>query len=131
MNKRKLYKYLKNDFDIKKAKGPYDFDLVINGKTHRVLVMKTTPKCQVTLNSLIVWEVACGRVDGLRFIKTQKMLVRLDEFQKLDNKIVYLTEKPFRILKYLNESDIIDVTDNIKPNGEYIITHVEDFHKIK
>lgn len=131
MNKRKLFKELSKIYPITKAKGSYDFDITLNNKTFHILVLPVAKNAQVTLNSQKVWEVASGRLDGIRFKKTFTSLHNIDQLLSKENRIVYLTKKPYRILKHLNESDIIDVTNTIKPNGEYIINNIEDFEKIK
>lgn len=56
--------------------------------------------------------------------KTSSNLFRLDKYYKEENKLIYLTNKPFRILQYLNEADIIDVSEQMKVNGFILFTDV-------
>jgi len=131
MNKRQLFKKLSEDFDIKKTKNSsYDFDLVINDTQYSLWVIPVTKNTQVTFNSHKIWELSKGKIDGIRFHKTSKTLLHLNGFTSKENKVVYLTNKPYRKLKYLNESDIIDVSDETIIHDILFIENIEDFNKL-
>lgn len=132
MNKRKLLKFLQKDFDISKTKNAsYDFNIIINNKTYQLLVVPSSETSQLTINSPIIWEMAKGRINGIRYKKTSSNLLRLTEYNKQVNKLVYLTNTPYRILKYLNESDVIDISNESVINDIRIIKDVSEFYTIQ
>jgi hypothetical protein len=128
MNKRKTMNYLTEQFQGKKVTfGNHDFEVIINDKTYYIVFIKVGSNAQLTVNSPTHFEVVVGKLDGIRFIKRQSTLYDFTEFSYRTNKIVYLLGTPFRMLQYLNESDIIDITGQKSVHGYNIFTSVKDF----
>jgi len=128
MNKRKTMKYLTEHYRGKKVNfGTHDFEVTTNGETYNIVFVKVGPNAQLTVNSPTHFEVVVGKLDGIRFIKRQSTLYDFTEFSHRSNKIVYLLGTPFRMLQYLNESDIIEITGQTSVHGYKIFNSVKDF----
>ena len=123
--KRKMIKDLKTDYRISNNKH-CDFVISNNQINYHVLIVNTSKSTQLTINSPKVWEVAKGKIDGIRYRKTSSNLIDLKSYILLENKIVYLTEKPYKILKHLNESDIVDVSDKGIIDGISIVKSLKE-----
>lgn len=130
MNKRELYKYIKTSLNGKKHFSmPYNYSIEAKGKTFYVKVLQTSANSQLTINSQSIWELVKGKVDGIRFKKTSSQMLNISHFMTLENKIVVLTNKPYRILKYLNESDVVDISKDESINGITIVKSIEELNK--
>ncbi len=111
MNKRKIKKELMTHYNIKNTKNKfYDFLMENKNQTYAVKIIKTRKTTLLTFNSNKVLEIAQGTLDGLKYKKKSYELLSLDYSDEYQNKILLCTEKPYKILKYLNESDIEDVS---------------------
>jgi hypothetical protein len=87
--------------------------LAMNGdEKQHILVLPVTSDSIVTINSQYVWEIKYGKQQGARFITRNKKLINLSKFMKLENKAICFKGKPYKILKHINESDIVDITDH-------------------
>ena len=112
MTKRQILKYLKSEFNTeKRSDNSYDITLNIKEKKYYVKIVNTNSNVLVSLNSKYVWEIKKGKISGIRFIKHSSRLIDLKKFMTKEQKIVILTNKPYKILKQVNESDIIDVSN--------------------
>ena len=132
MNKKQLFKELKTQFDITKTKQKdYDFDLQIDDTLYKILVLKSSSNTQITINSVKIWEIARGTKNGIRFKKSVSNLYDITSFSQYENKIVFLTNPPYRVLRYLNESDIVIVQPNELVNGIRIINSINEFNDLK
>jgi hypothetical protein len=58
-----------------------------------------------------MWEIKKGKVSGIRFIQYNSTLIKLKGFMQKEYRVVILTNKPYKILKQINESDIKDVSN--------------------
>lgn len=131
MNKRQLIKELQTQFDINKPKNKnYDFEVVIKDTPYQVLVLKSNTNTQITVNSKTVWEFARGSKNGIRFKKSSSNLIGVKEFMKEENKIIFLTNRPYRILRHLNECDIVEVNEDELVHGIRIFESIKDFVKL-
>lgn len=131
MNKRKLLKVLSTQFDINKTKAKdYDFDMVYMGIEYRIKILCIPKNAQLTVNSSTVWEIGKGKLDGIRFIKSSSDLYRFNGFSKFKNKVVLLSEEPYKILKYVNESDLIDISQEIYIDDIILIRNLKQFQNI-
>lgn len=123
MKKREVIRKLKENFDVNiKYFGVYDFSFVKGSKTYHVKVLNVSSSHQITINSRSIWELKRGRIRGIKFDTIDSKLESLEEYNRLNNKIIFLTEKPFKILKVLNESDLEDISDE-KLIFDTFVTH--------
>ncbi len=114
VTKRHIKKYLKKSY-LTRKKHNNSHDLIIRTRDCEchVKIMKASSNTQVTINSKEVWEFKRGRVNGLRFKEYSKTLYDISRFMELENRIIILTNKPYRIYKYINESEVVDVSNEI------------------
>jgi hypothetical protein len=127
MRKRELIKSLKKHFNVNtKFFSDYDFEVESSSKTYFVKVLNVTSNHQVTINSKIVWDLKKGVISGIRFKTVTSSLVNLEEFNKLDNRIIVLTSKPFKVLKVLNESDLLDISNEKEVNDTFITSDIDE-----
>ena len=89
----------------------YDYMVQHNTETYYVKKIGASHRTILSINSKYVWEIRRGRPDGLNFKTSGKTMIDMKEFSKRKNKIVVLDSKPYKILKYLNESEVEDITN--------------------
>ena len=131
MTKRQIMKHLIDQYQGKKVLfGDHDFEITANDRTYHILFIKVGSNTQVTVNSKTHIEVATGKLEGIRFKKRQSTLLNLRDFSAKKNKIIYLLGKPFRILKYLNESDIVDISKEKVVHDYHIFSTYKDFETL-
>jgi hypothetical protein len=99
-----------------------------NNIKYNVLIVNVSTCTQVTINSKNIWELKKGKLDGLRFRANDFVLLNLKRFMELNNKIIIFSNKPYKVLKVLNESEVEDVS--LKPRV-YDFGLVHDLKKIK
>lgn len=127
MRKKEIFKNLKNKYNVtNKHFSVYDFKVVTDNKTYYVKVLNLTTNHQVTINSKNIWNLKKGVINGIRFKTVTSSLVNFEEFNKLDNKIVVFTSKPYKVLKVLNESDLLDISNIKEVNNTFITSDIEE-----
>jgi hypothetical protein len=127
MRKKEILKKLKKHYNVNvKLFGEYDFEVVTESKTYYLKVLNITVNHQVTINSKIIWNLKKGVINGIRFKTASSSLLNLEEFNKLDNKIIVFTSKPFKVLKALNESDLLDISDTNEVNETFFTSDIEE-----
>ena len=125
MRKREIGKNLKQHFSVEsKFLGNYDFKVIGNSKSYFIKVLNVTKNHQVTINSKLIWSLKKGKIDGIKFNTITSELLNLKEFNKLDNKIIVLTNKPYKLLKALNESDLKDISNEKVVNNIFITSDI-------
>jgi hypothetical protein len=100
---------------------------MINDKVYHIIFIKVGPQTQLTINSKTHFEVAVGKLQGIRFIKRHSKLYDFRQFSQRKNKIVYLIGTPFRTLQCLNESDIKEITGQIIVHDYRLFRSIKDF----
>lgn len=111
MTKKQIVKAILQTYNGKKASfKEYDVSFLHHEQHYYVKIMPVTAKTIVTVNSSIMWELKKGRFDGPRFKTTSKELVDLKSFMKHEHKFIIFLEKPYKILKAINESDLEDIS---------------------
>ena len=130
MNRREIHKHIINNLNGKKhfAK-PYNYTIDSNDSTYYVKVMITSKNSQITINSKNIWEFAKGKIDGIRFMKKSAELVNLSDFMTLEKRIVIVSVEPYRVLKCLNESDVIDVSKDTEVYDTTIVKSIKGLNK--
>ena len=133
MKKKEIVQYLKTHYQGSKTKlNGADIVCTIQGKEVFVKILKTSSTNQVTINSTIIWDIKNGKVDGVRYKTTSTRRINLIEFRNNKHKLIIFTNKPYKVLRYLNESDIIDVSDQHEAHGIFYtnnINRLEDIYK--
>lgn len=131
MTKRQLMKHLIEHYSGKKVTfGDHDFEITVNDKIYHIVFLKIGSNAQLTVNSKTHFEVAYGKLDGIRFIKRQSTLYDFRKFSTKKNKIIYMLGNPFRQLQYLNESDIIDITGKKIVHDYRLFNNIKDFETL-
>lgn len=130
MNKKQIKQQIESKYSgVKVRFKEYDASFVKGDQTYVVKVVRVHSKQQLTINSTIIWEIKNGKVDGARFIPTSSRLLDLREFMSHRNRIVVLTEEPYRILQCLNEADIIDASDKDQIHNTWITTDIDSIYE--
>ncbi len=89
----------------------YNFTIEFNDKVYHVKTIKVHPNSILSINSKIVWQIKYGKGNGVNFKTTSSQIIDLSKFQQLDNKIIVFKGKPHKILKYINESEVVDISN--------------------
>lgn len=117
----------KYDLTILK-KDTYDIDLKINDKHYVIKILIVPEYSEIQINSRVTWEVkyGAGNTPG-KAQPHRRYLTEISEFQKKDFdeniiKLVLINPKPKKIVKYINECEIIFVKSSTDVYGSKIIT---------
>lgn len=89
----------------------YTYKATVGDEVHYILALPVTKNSILQINSQYIWEIKYGKQNGARFHTSRKKLFNITKFMKLPNKIVVFKEKPYKILKHVNESDVVDISD--------------------
>ena len=72
--------------------------------------MRVNKSTIVTVNSKHYWGLKHGKVNGSSFKTSQETLIDMRGFNTLENKILLFKGQPHKLMKYVNESDLIDIS---------------------
>jgi hypothetical protein len=72
----------------------------------------------------LVWSLKKGKIKGIKFNTITSELLNLKEFNKFENKIIIMTNKPYKLLKALNESDLKDISNEKVVNNIFITSDI-------
>ncbi len=112
MTKRQIIKNLKNNYPtLKKEDSSHDLVVLLNDLKYYIKILNLSANTILSFNSKTVWEIKKGKISGIRFLQYSSTLLKMAEFIKKENKILLLTNKPYKILKQINESEIVDVSE--------------------
>ncbi len=97
---------------------PYNY--IFNN--YHIKIISISEKQILTINSKYIWEIKSGKINGLSFKEISKQKIKLKLFLQYKNPIIVLKNKPYKIYQYINESEIIDIsnTDSIYDIPIYI-----------
>ena len=127
MRKRELIRNIKEKYQVNiKYFGDYDFEVKGSLESYFVKVLNITENHQITINSKVIWNLKKGKIKGIKFNTTSSKFIHLKEFNKYKNKIIVFTSKPYKILKALNESDLIDISTDSLVNDIYFTSNIND-----
>ena len=111
---------------------PYSYAITCDGITHHVYLVPTHKGQLVTINSKYIWNIKTGKIDGARFTTSHVKVLELQAFLKLENPIIVLKKPPYKVLKYINESEVDDITTSldafgltILPNTQKLLTYLK------
>jgi len=92
----------------------YNFKLNLNGKTYHVKILNVNRSTILSINSKFIWELNKGKAVGINFKTSSKTLVDMKPFSKRSNKIIIFRNQPYKILKFINESEVVDISKSNK-----------------
>ena len=128
----KLENYLKRikiDYEFKVLnKDIYDIDLTINYKHYVIKIVIIPEYSEIQINSKETWEVKYGAGNTPGKVQPHKRyLNEISTFQKTnfpnnEIKLILFSPKPKKIVKYINECEIIFVNSSTDVYGSRIIT---------
>lgn len=125
MRKRQISRILKENFKVTQMFfSSYDFKVFNGNHRFNIKVINVLSTHQVTINSPDIWEIKKGRIKGIRFEEISSESVKLDEFNNLDNRIIFLANKPFKLLKALNESDLLDISGKNEIDNMFVSSDI-------
>lgn len=106
----------------------YDLDLKVNNKHYAIKLLIVPDYSEIQINNRSTWEVKYGAGNTPGKPQTHKRyLNEISSFQAKDfeyeiTKVVLIYPKPKKIVKYINECEIVFVTPKIDVYGSRIIT---------
>ena len=106
----------------------YNFEITKDGVTYYVMKLGISSRNILTINSKHIWSIKSGKVSGVQFKTTSHRLINIKDFNRFPNRIIILKSKPYKILKYINESDIIDISTERIIHDTIVIS---DLHQLK
>jgi len=107
---------------------PYDFTYRKNKITYHIKFLRVSKNNILSINSKFIWEIKTGKPNGINFKTTSTKLLDMKSFSELSNKIVVLRGNPYKILKYINESEVIDISETEGVNDITIFRNIDDIH---
>ncbi len=126
MSKKKIIEVLGNA-DVKKVFFK-DYDYIINkdDKKYHLKIIRVNSSSILTINSKIIWEIKYGKHSGVSFKTSSNTFINLKKFNLLENKIIVFKEKPYKLLRYVNESELVDISDSMKINNIIVFNNISD-----
>ncbi len=123
MKKRDIKRILKENAVKKSTKVAYDYQI----NDSYITLVNSNSNTQITINSPSVYEVQSGKLNGIRYIKKSSVITRFD---KNDHLVLVLLNQPYRILKYINENEIVDISEDKKVHNIDIVQSLEQLESI-
>ncbi len=117
MSKRILQEMFPSAVVSKAFLKSYNYTIIVDGNTHYIKVLNVSKSNIISINSKFVWEIKTGKPNGINFKTHSKTMLDMTEFNRLNNQIVVFKGKPYKILKYINESEVIDISENSEVYG--------------
>lgn len=117
MSKRLLQEKYPNSVIKKVYFKCFDFLMVKDDIKYHIKILNINKNKILSINSLSVWEIKSGKLKGINFKTGSTKFLDMRQFNELPNKVVILKKKPYKILKYINESEVVDISDNIEINS--------------
>lgn len=116
------------DVTVKKAWfKPYQYTVQIEDTTYHVKVLPVSSRHILTINSKYVWNIKTGSVKGLQYKTHRSQLIDMRPLLTCSNPVVVFKARPYKILQYLNESDIIDISGKSSVHGIPFYTDLQSF----
>lgn len=106
----------------------YDIDLSINNKKYVIKIVIVPEYSEIQINSKETWEVKYGAGNNPGKIQPHKRyLNEISTFQKTnfpngEIKLILFSPKPKKIVKYINECEIVFVNSSTDVYGSKVIT---------
>lgn len=106
---------------------PYQYQVTNNDITYHVKVLPVSSRHILTINSKYVWNIKTGSVKGLQYKTHRSHLVDMRTLYQHENPVVVFKARPYKILQYLNESDIVDISSSSSVHGIPFHTNLQTF----
>jgi len=106
---------------------PYQYLVTTDDTTYQVRVLPVSSRHILTINSKYVWNIKSGTVNGLQYKTRGSHLIDMKPILALPNPVVVFKNRPYKILQYLNESDIIDISGQQVIHDLPIFTTLQSF----
>ena len=111
----------------------YTYKITCQNSVYHVLVLPVNKYHMVTVNSKHIWNIKSGSLNGIQFKTNASHLLQLQDFMSYENPIITYKQPPYKTLKYLNESDVVDISDQSEVYGipifQSVAKLVEHFQK--
>jgi hypothetical protein len=121
-----MIKTLKRYCDLKKAVlKPYDFVCHHKENIYHIKTIRTSKDVIVTFYSRNHLSIKTGKVKDGRFLTKNERILSLEGFSDVHQGVIVFDKQPFKILKQLNESDIVEVSE-AKVHHYQLISKEED-----
>ncbi len=115
---KKILKEIFPDSRIKKVFfDSYDYKIINDSKTTHIRMLNVNRNTILSINSKFIWEIKTGKPSGISFKTSSSTLINLKDFNKQKNKVIIFKEKPYKILKYINESEVINISNHKEINN--------------
>ncbi|HHU80856.1 MAG: hypothetical protein ACOX40_03835 [Bacilli bacterium] len=118
-----------SDIQLSNSKS-YDFTLTINNEVYALKIVSIEKNSEITINNPVTWEMHFGGGEYIgKPYRHHRYLREVVPFLKLKTeakKIVIVTPDAKRILKWINESEMIIVSPNQTIDGVRIM-NIDDF----
>lgn len=113
---------------IKKVRfKPYNYLVSFNDTTYHVKQLGVTSRNLVTVNSKYIWNIKSGKQVGLQYKTRSSHQINVTELQQFDHPVIVFKETPYKVLKYINESDVIDISNENTVHGIQFASSLEQF----
>ncbi len=106
----------------------YNYSLYLDNTEYVILVMNVNKNSILSINSKHIWEIKQGRANGISFKTSSKSLIDMRSFNKYKNKIVVFKSKPYKILKYINENEVVDISLHSEINDIKIFNSIREIN---
>jgi hypothetical protein len=106
---------------------PYQYRIEHETQTYHVKVLHITSRHILTINSANIWNIKTGSVQGLQYKTRSSHLIDLSELFQYPNVVIVFKQRPYKILRYRNESDIDDISGAAEINGTPIYSNLASF----
>lgn len=106
---------------------PHQYIVEHDDIRYHVRVLPVTSRHLLTVNSAHIWNIKTGSVKGLQYKTRSSHLVDLRDFLRSPNPVIVFKQRPYKILRYRNESDIDDISGASEINGIPIHTNLQAF----
>ena len=125
MSKKLLQEKFKDAIVQKALFKEYDYKIIKDNKTYHIKVLNVHSRTILSINSKYIWEIRLGKAVGLSFKTASTNRLNMSEFNKLSNKIIVFKSQPYKLLKYINESEVLDIS------GSSEIFDIKIFNQLK
>lgn len=108
-----MIKTMKRYCDVKKVvMKPYDYICHHKENIYHIKTIRFSRSAIVTFYSRNHLSIKTGKIKDGRFLTKKERIISLDGFADVHQGVLLFDKEPYKILKQLNESDIVEVKDS-------------------
>jgi Leucine-rich repeat (LRR) protein len=89
----------------------HNFMVTLKDTTHHIKILNVNRSTILSINSKHIWEIKNGKTKGISFKESSRKLIDMKPFNKRSNRIIVFKKQPYKILKYINESEVVDISN--------------------